>query len=260
LPSVDFARVKLPGLEGVTVAVTGAASGIGRAAAVLAAQCGARVVAGDISDEMLADLERQAKARDLDVVGSHLDVAAPDSVAEFIGLADAKANLFGVVNSAGIALDSSSLDMEPELWAKVLAVNLTGTFRVSQAAARAMVKRRQGGSIVNIGSAIGTTGSAELPHYAAAKGGVAALTKSLARELGPHQIRVNCVSPGGAINTPMMLSRVSEDYVAARVAGLPMARIGQPEDLAYCIGFLLSGLSSWITGQNLHVNGGSLMQ
>jgi len=260
MPSVDFATVKLPGLEDVTVAVTGAASGIGRAAAVLAAQSGARVVAGDVHDDMLTNLERQAKEAGLDVAVTHLDVAAPDSVTDFVRLADAQASLFGVVNSAGIAPDSSALGMEPELWARVLAVNLTGTFQVCQAAARAMVRRGHGGSIVNIGSAIGTTGSADLPHYAAAKGGVAALTKSLARELGPHQIRVNCVSPGGAINTPMMLSRVSEDYLGARVASLPMARIGEPEDLAYCIAFLLSGLSSWITGQNIHVNGGSLMQ
>ena len=88
MPSVDFATVKLPGLEGVTVAVTGAASGIGRAAAVLAAQSGARVVAGDVRDDMLTNLERQAKEAGLDVAVAHLDVAAPDSVTDFVRLAD----------------------------------------------------------------------------------------------------------------------------------------------------------------------------
>jgi NAD(P)-dependent dehydrogenase (short-subunit alcohol dehydrogenase family) len=259
VPAIEFAKTVLPGLDAVTVAVTGGASGIGRAAAVLAAQSGARVVAGDLNDELLADLDAEAKARGLSIEGVHLDVSDADSVAEFVAAADARSDLFGVVNSAGISPDSPGLDMPLSLWHKVLDVNLTGTFLVCQLSGRAMVHHGRGGSIVNIGSAVGTSGSAVLPHYAASKGGVVSLTRSFAKELGPHDIRVNCVSPGGAVNTPLMWSRVTEEYVQQRVAGLPLARLGQPEDLAYCIGFLLSGLSAWITGQNIQVNGGSLM-
>lgn len=256
---IDFAGVVLPGLDGVTVAVTGGASGIGRASAVLAAQSGARVVAGDLNDDLLADLATEAKARELAIETVHLDVADTDNVEEFVATADARSDLYGLVSSAGISPDTPALDLSLAQWHQVIAVNLTGTFLVDQLAARAMVAHGRGGSIVNIGSAVGTTGSGSLTHYAATKGGVASLTRSLARELGPSNIRVNCVSPGGAVNTPLMWSRVSEEYVEQRVAGLPLQRIGEPADLAYCIGFLLSGLSTWITGQNIQVNGGSLM-
>lgn len=259
MPAIDFATTALPGLQGVTVAVTGGASGIGRASALLAAQSGARVVAGDVNDELLTALQNEASTRGLAIEGVHLDVSDAGSVAEFIAVADAHANLFGVVSSAGISPDSPGMELSLELWHKVLDVNLTGTFMVNQLAGRAMIAHGQGGSIVNIGSAVGTSGSAVLAHYAATKGGVLSLTRSLAKELGPSNIRVNCVSPGGAVNTPLMWSRVTEEYVQQRVAGLPLPRIGEPEDLAYCIGFLLSGLSTWITGQNIQVNGGSLM-
>lgn len=260
MPDIDFSKTTLPGLEGVTVAVTGGASGIGRSAAVLAAQSGARVVAGDLNDELLAELEHEAKSRDLILETVHLDVAEPASVAEFVSLADARSDLFGLVASAGISPDVPALEITAQQWQQVVDVNLTGLFVTNQLAARAMVKHGRGGSIVNIGSAVGTTGTATLAHYAATKGGVAAWTRALAKDVGPHQIRVNCVSPGGAVDTPLMWSRVTEDYVAQRIAGLPLRRIGRAEDLAYCIGFLLSGLASWITGQNLQVNGGSLMQ
>jgi len=259
VPDIEFSRTVLPGLDGVTVAVTGGASGIGRAAAVLAAQSGARVVAGDLNDDLLADLAREAKSRDLTLQTTHLDVADATSVEEFIALADARSDLFGLVASAGISPDVPSLEITPEQWHQIMDINLTGLFLCNQLAARAMVAHGQGGSIVNIGSAVGQTGAGTLAHYAATKGGVAALTRALAKDLGPHAIRVNCVSPGGAVDTPLMWSRVTEEYVEQRVAGLPLRRIGRPEDLAYCIGFLLSGLSSWITGQNLQVNGGSLM-
>jgi NAD(P)-dependent dehydrogenase (short-subunit alcohol dehydrogenase family) len=260
VPDIEFSRTVLPGLADVTVAVTGGASGIGRAAALLAAQSGARVVAGDVNDELLADLDREAKSRELPIETMHLDVADPGGVEEFVAAADSRSDLFGLVASAGISPDAPSLEITAEQWHRVLDINLTGLFRCDQLAARAMVAHGRGGSIVNIGSAVGTTGSGTLAHYAATKGGVAALTRALAKDLGPHAIRVNCVSPGGAVDTPLMWSRVTEEYVEQRVAGLPLRRIGRAEDLAYSIGFLLSGLSSWITGQNLQVNGGSLMQ
>jgi NAD(P)-dependent dehydrogenase (short-subunit alcohol dehydrogenase family) len=236
--------------------VTGGASGIGRATAILAACSGAHVVAGDLNEQALADLEHHARDNGLPIRTVRLDVTSPESVAEFLAVGEEP--LAGVACSAGIAPDVPAFDMTLEMWNHVIAVNLTGTFLVAQAAARAMVEHGRGGSIVTVASAMGTTGAVNLAHYSASKGGIMALTKSLAREFGPHQIRVNSVSPGG-INTPLYQGRMSEQKVRENIARMPLGRLGEPEDVAKCIGFLLSDLSLWITGQTINVNGGSLM-
>ena len=247
--------IVLPGLQEITVAVTGGASGIGRASAVLAARSGAKVVAGDTNMSALDELTDYAKSAGLSIQPMHLDVSDPASVAEFVQATDSEGTLAGLVSSAGIAPAVPILDLTLELWNKVLAVNLTGTFLVAQLAAKAMVEHGGGGAIVNVASAASTTGVPGLAHYSASKAGVVALTKTLARELGKHNIRVNAVSPG-AVDTPLYWDRPSH---ADDISRLPISRIGTPNDLAYCIGFLLSDLSPWITGQNINVNGGSLM-
>jgi NAD(P)-dependent dehydrogenase (short-subunit alcohol dehydrogenase family) len=253
-------RTALPDMSGRTVAVTGGASGIGRATAVMVAEAGARVVAGDIKQDSLSELAKFAAATGLGITCTHLDVADPASIDEFItSAAGAESPLTGLVCSAGISPDVALSDMTLDQWNLVLTVNLTANFLAVQRAAAAMMEHGEGGSIVTVGSAVGTSGRPNLAHYAASKGGLVAFTKSAAQELGPQRIRVNCVSPGGGVNTPLMWGRITQARVDDLVAKSPMRRIGEPEDVARCIGFLLCDLSTWMTGQNLHVNGGSLM-
>jgi NAD(P)-dependent dehydrogenase (short-subunit alcohol dehydrogenase family) len=248
--------ILLPGLSGTSVAVTGGASGIGLATTLLAARSGARVVAGDVNDNALADLSRVAADEGLDVVDVHLDVADPASIDAFLSSADQAGTLRGVVNAAGIADEAPALEVSPELWHRHLAVNLTGTFLVCQGAARLMSQRPEGGSIVNVSSTAGVIGSARLSHYAASKAGVIGLSKSFAKEWGQYGIRVNVVSPG-AVDTPLYHQQsIKRDNITQ----LPLSRIGQPADLALAIGYFLTDQSGWVTGQNLNVNGGAFMQ
>ncbi len=248
--------IVLPGLTGATVVVTGGASGIGLATTLLAARSGAHVVSGDLNDAAFDELAKVAADEGLDVVGVHLDVADPASIEHFLAAGDADGTLRGVVNAAGIADEAPALEVTPELWQRHLAVNLTGTFLVCQGAAQRMSQRGDGGSIVNVSSTAGVIGSARLSHYAASKGGVIALSKSLAKEWGQYGIRVNVVSPG-AVDTPLYHQQsIKRD----NIANLPLSRIGQPADLALAIGYFLTDQSGWVTGQNLNVNGGAFMQ
>ena len=255
MDSMDLSSMLLPGLEGHGVAVTGGASGIGQATAILAARSGASVVAGDINDQTLAEMEQYVKAEDLPIRCVRLDVADAVSVAGFIAAADAEHNLHGVVNAAGIARETPALDVSLEMWNHVQAVLLTGPFLVAQGAAKIMVERGTGGSIVNVSSAAATVGHVNLTPYTAAKAGLVGMTKALAREWGQYGIRVNCVSPG-AVDTPLYWA---QDTHHDDIKRLPMQRIGTPDDLALAIGFFLAGQSPWVTGQNLNVNGGALM-
>jgi 3-oxoacyl-[acyl-carrier protein] reductase len=181
--------------------------------------------------------------------------------ASLIQLAEAASKggvLDGIVSAAGIAPGTDPLDITEEMWHQVVAINLTGTFFAVQAAARVMAAQGHGGSIVTISSGVAATGAAQLAHYAASKAGVVGLTKSLALALAKDQIRVNCVAPGG-VNTPLYWSRPWRGTTPPPSVAIPLGRLGEPGDLANCICFLLSDLSSWITGQTIHVNGGNLM-
>ncbi|HCB05125.1 MAG TPA: SDR family NAD(P)-dependent oxidoreductase [Nocardioides sp.] len=259
MPSPDPARQAFTGLGGATIAITGGARGIGWSAALLAEKAGAHIVVGDLSDDSLENVEQRARADGLNIRGVKVDVSVDEQVRSFLRDAAADGRPLGVVCSAGIAPDVDVLEMTPEQWQVVQDVNLRGTFVAAQEAARIMRDRGTGGAIVTISSAVGTTGSPNLTHYAATKGGVITMTRSMAREVGKYGVRVNCVSPGGGLNTPLYLNRATPEQVAARVAGLPMRRLGEPEDCANFIVFLLSDLSSWITGQNFNINGGSIM-
>jgi NAD(P)-dependent dehydrogenase (short-subunit alcohol dehydrogenase family) len=255
MDSPDVSSILLPGLQVHGVAVTGAASGIGRATAILAARSGASVVAGDINEAMLAEVEEYATTEGLAIRCVHLDLADPTSIADFIAVADEGSNLRGVVNAAGIAREERALDVSLATWNHYQMVLLTGPFLVAQGAARIMVARGTGGSIVNVSSAAATMGAANLTPYTAAKAGLIGMTKALAREWGQYGVRVNCISPG-AVDTP--LYRAQQTH-RENIAQLPIPRIGTPDDLALAIGFFLADQSPWITGQNLNVNGGALM-
>ena len=242
------------------ILITGAASGIGRAAALMALAGGARVAAVDLDQSGLDSLRADAAA-DGALMTIGMDVTDLDSINSGMQIISKEFGIItGLVCSAGVSYESALLDVTPELWGKVLSINLAGTFFVAQAAARSMVSGARPGSIVTISSALGVQGRVNGVHYSASKAGVIGMTKAMALELAPYNIRVNCVAPGGVETT--LMRRVLDARPGAAEQGLAriaLGRFGQPEELAATICFLLSGLSGWTTGQTLHVNGGSLL-
>jgi NAD(P)-dependent dehydrogenase (short-subunit alcohol dehydrogenase family) len=254
----DLQSHRIAGLAGTSVVVTGAASGVGLATSLLAARSGARVVAGDWNSRALGDLAVAAAAEGLDIECRPLDVSDPAGVGALMASTVGAAPLWGVVSCAAIAPETGFLDLPLEEWNRVLAVNLTGSFLVAREAASILVRQGGGGSIVNVTAGNAVTGSPRRAHYTAAKAGLNALTKTMAHELGPHAIRVNAVAPG-AVDTPLARSIVAPEVAAERATHYPIARMGVPDDLAATIGFLLSRLSPWMTGQVIHVNGGMIM-
>lgn len=246
-------------LEGKTVLVTGAGSGLGRACALLAAREGANLALGDISGEGLETTLGEVESAGGSAVSRVADVRRPEECAALADLAVRSfGRLDGAVCSAGVDRIVPSLEMTLEEWERVIGVNLTGTFLSVQASVRAMLPNPSGGSIITFASGIAVRGRAGGAHYAASKGGIVALTKSFALEFGPRRIRVNAVAPG-ATATPMLRAVTSPEFVENRSRQIPMGRIGQPQDIAAVVGFLLSDASGWMTGQTLHANGGSTM-
>ena len=234
-----------------TALVTGASRGI---AAALAA-AGLRVVgtattedgAGAISNTLGA---RGGKGIVLNVTdGAALDAAIDGIVKEFGGL-------HVLVNNAGITRDTLSMRMKDEDWDAVIDTNLKAVFRACRAATRPMMRQRYG-RIINITSVVGGSGNAGQANYAAAKAGVAGLTRSLARELGPRNITVNCVAPGFIATD--MTEGLPEAAKTALLASIPLGRLGSADEVAHAVAFLASAQASYITGTELHVNGGMTM-
>ena len=238
-----------------TALVTGASRGIGRAIAVALAAAGLRVVgtattedgAGAISNTLGA---RGGKGIVLNVTdGAALDAAIDGIVKEFGGL-------HVLVNNAGITRDTLSMRMKDEDWDAVIDTNLKAVFRACRAATRPMMRQRYG-RIINITSVVGGSGNAGQSNYAAAKAGVAGLTRSLARELGPRNITVNCVAPGFIATD--MTEGLPEAAKTALLASIPLGRLGSADEVAHAVAFLASAQASYITGTELHVNGGMTM-
>jgi 3-oxoacyl-[acyl-carrier protein] reductase len=235
--------------------VTGASRGIGRAIALALAQRGAKVVGTATSEAGAAGI-RQALAPHggdgivLDVTdGAALD-AAVDAIVKRHG------GLHMLVNNAGITRDNLAMRMKDEDWDAVHDTNLKAVFRASRAVMRTMMKQRYG-RIVNITSVVGASGNAGQANYAAAKAGVAGMTRALARELGSRQITVNCVAPGFIATD--MTDALPEAQKAALLAQIPLGRLGTPEEIAATVVFVCSPEAGYITGAELHVNGGMLM-
>jgi 2-deoxy-D-gluconate 3-dehydrogenase len=251
-----------------TAIVTGGAKGIGEGIARRLAEAGAAVVIADM-DEAGA----QATAQDIERQGGRAmafraDVSDASSVHAMV---DAAISAYGrldiLVNNAGIFPFSPALELSEELWDRVLAVNLKGTFLCSQAAARRMVEQGPGGRIVNIASIDALHPTGNLVHYDASKAGVVMLTKALALELGPLGVRVNAIAPGG-IQTPgaqAAMQRVlpagvdPEELARGFLARIPLKRMGEPDDIALAVLFLATELSSYVTGALLVVDGGFLL-
>ncbi len=236
--------------------VTGASRGIGRAiAATLAAQ-GFKVV-GTATSQAGADAITQALAAWPSCRGALLnvnDASAGEALVEAI--VKELGALHVLVNNAGITRDTLAMRMKDDDWAAVLDTNLGAVFRLCRAVMRGMMKQRYG-RIINITSVVGASGNAGQANYAAAKAGVAGMTRALARELGSRNITVNCVAPG-FISTDMT-DALPEAQKAALLQQVPLGRLGTPEEIAHAVAFLASPLAAYITGAELHVNGGMFM-
>jgi len=239
-----------------TALVTGASRGIGRAIAGTLAAQGLRVI-GTATSEAGAAAIGQALAQFPGCRGACLDVndaAAAEALVEAIVKEHGGVQV--LVNNAGITRDQLAMRMKDEDWDAVLDTNLKSVFRMCRAVMRGMMKQRFG-RIVNITSVVGASGNPGQANYAAAKAGVAGMTRALARELGSRNITVNCIAPG--FITTDMTDALPEAQRAALLQQIPLGRLGTPDEIAHAVAFLVSPLAGYITGTELHVNGGMFM-
>lgn len=235
--------------------VTGASRGIGKAIALELAARGATVV-GTATTEAGAQAVTAMLAPHggRGVVLNVTDAPACDALVD--SLTKEAAGLHILVNNAGITRDNLAMRMKDEDWDAVLQTNLSAVFRLSRAVMRGMMKARWG-RIINITSVVGSSGNPGQANYAAAKAGVAGMSRALARELGSRGVTVNCVAPG-FIETDMT-SALDEGQTSALLGQIPLGRLGSATDIAHAVAFLASPNASYITGTTLHVNGGMYM-
>ncbi len=241
---------------GQVALVTGASRGIGASIALELARQGLKVVGTATSDVGAAKIREALSAfpgcdgRTLDVTDGPAAEALVDAVAKEYG------GLQVLVNNAGITRDTLAMRMKDEDWDAVLDTNLKGVFRMSRAVMRTMMKQRYG-RIISITSVVGASGNPGQANYAAAKAGVAGMTRALARELGSRHITVNCIAPG-FIDTDMTAG-LGEDQHKALLGQIPLGHLGKPSDIAHAVCYLASPQAAYVTGQELHVNGGMYM-
>ena len=237
--------------------VTGASRGIGRAIALTLCRANFDIVVASPEIELNEQVADEIRALGGEAMTLNLDVTSPDSVKEgFAKTLKDKTRIDVLVNNAGITRDGLAVRMKQADWDLVLNINLTGAFRCSQQVLPGMMRNRWG-RIVNMASVVGQAGGAAQANYAASKGGLIAMTKALAQEMGSRNITVNAIAPG-YIETDM--TRVLPEEVKAKyLAQIPLARPGQPEDIANAVKFLVSDESAYITGHVLAVNGGMYM-
>ena len=241
---------------GQVAVVTGASRGIGACIALELARLGLKVVGTATTDEGVTTISAALAgfaacgARKLNVT----DGPAIDSLIEAV--VKEHGALHVLVNNAGITRDNLAMRMKDDDWDAVLDTNLKGVFRMSRAVMRIMMKQRYG-RIVNITSVVGASGNPGQANYAAAKAGVAGMTRALARELGSRNITVNCVAPG-FIQTDMT-GGLPEEQQKALLGQIPLGHLGKPADVAHAVAYLASPQAAYVTGQELHVNGGMYM-
>ncbi|MEM1056197.1 MAG: 3-oxoacyl-[acyl-carrier-protein] reductase [Bacteroidota bacterium] len=244
-------------LSGKNVLVTGGTRGIGRAIVQAAAAAGAHVAftyrsSTDTAAALVDELGGDDRA-----LAIQADAADPEGAAGAIqAVTETWGSIDGLVVNAGITRDGLMIRMTPDDWQAVIDTNLTGAFHAAKAAYRPMMKQRAG-SIVTVSSVVGVMGNAGQANYAASKAGLIGFTKSLARELGGRGVRANVVAPG-YIETDMTAG-LGENVTEAMKGQIPLGRMGQPEDIAAAVLFLLSDASTYVTGHVLHVDGGMAM-
>jgi len=241
---------------GQVALVTGASRGIGAAIALELAKRGLKVVGTATTDDGAAKIS-QALAAHEGCKGAKLDVNDAQSAEALVdSIAKEHGGLQVLVNNAGITRDMLAMRLKDEDWDAVLDTNLKAVFRMSRAVMRTMMKQRYG-RIVNITSVVGASGNPGQANYAAAKAGVAGMTRALARELGSRGITVNCIAPG-FIETDMTAS-LPEEQQKALLGQIPLGHLGKPGDIASAVAFVASPEAGYITGQEIHVNGGMFM-
>ncbi|SOC35459.1 3-oxoacyl-[acyl-carrier-protein] reductase [Ureibacillus acetophenoni] len=245
-------------LDGKVAVVTGASRGIGRSIALYLAKEGAKVVVNYSGSEQKAlQVVDEINSMGTNAIAVQANVADVDSVTQ---LMDTAIKEFGsidiLVNNAGITRDNLLMRMKEDEWDDVINTNLKGVFLCTKAVTRQMMKQRSG-RIINISSIVGVMGNAGQANYVAAKAGVIGLTKTTARELASRNILVNAIAPG--FITTEMTGALSEDMKNAMLSQIPLAKLGQPEDIAKAVVFLASDDSSYMTGQTLHIDGGMYM-
>lgn len=247
-------------LAGHRIIVTGAAGGIGLECASRLGALGAAVLLADINAAAAQAAARRLAAGGVVASAAAVDVSDQDQCRELVATArDRFGGVDGAVLAAGVAEHVPLLQMSRAEWERMLAIHLTGAFFCLQAVAHALADGGGGGSIVYVGSSVAAgLGPLRQAHYVAAKAGALGLVRAAARELGGHGIRVNAVSPGFT-DTAMNTELFSADEVRQRAADAPLGRIARPADVAGAIAFLLSADSAFMTGQTLHVNGGTHM-
>jgi 3-oxoacyl-[acyl-carrier protein] reductase len=242
--------------KGQVALVTGASRGIGAAIALELAKQGLQVIGTATTDDGAARISAALSAYS-GCRGANLnvnDAAAGEALIDEI--VKTQGALHVLVNNAGITRDTLAMRMKDEDWDAVLDTNLKAVFRMSRAVIRPMMKQRYG-RIISITSVVGASGNPGQANYAAAKAGVAGMTRALARELGSRNITVNCVAPGFIATD--MTAALPEAQHQALMAQIPLGKLGLPEDIAHAVAYLASSKANYVTGQELHVNGGMHM-
>lgn len=245
-------------LEGKVALVTGASRGIGREIAFELAREGASVAVNYAGSEAKAlELVDEIKAMGREAFAIQADVSNSDSVNDMVKeTVERFGKLDILVNNAGITKDNLLMRMKESEWDDVININLKGVFLCTKAVTRQMMKQRSG-RIINISSVVGVSGNAGQANYVAAKSGVIGLTKTAAKELSSRGITVNAIAPG--FITTDMTDKLNEEVTAEMLKQIPLARFGEPKDIARAVVFLASEDSNYMTGQTLNINGGMVM-
>lgn len=246
----------MAGFAGSVALVTGGNTGIGAAVSARLAAEGARVAIGYVEDpEAAASLAAQLSETGPGCLPIACDVTDPvsvDAAVDRVGRDLGRVTM--LVNNAGVLIRDAFVDIDEARWDRVLQVSLYGSYRCARAVVPGMI-REEGGTIVNITSELVDLGASKHAHYVAAKSGIVGLTRALARELGPNNIRVNAVAPGPTDTRMVDRASITPEFVAT----IPLGRIGRPQDVAGAVAFLCGEDATWITGQVLRVNGGLAM-
>ena len=241
-------------LKGKNIIVTGASGGIGNSIVKKLYDSGANILASGTRIEKLDEIKKNFEKIKI----LKFDISQSENIEEFIENAtnELGGNLDCIVNNAGITQDNLAIRMSLEEWKKVIDINLTSTFLMSKFAIKKMLKNKSG-KIVNITSVVGHTGNLGQANYTASKAGIIAMSKSLSIEYAKKNINVNCISPG-FIKTAMT-DKIDEKFKETLISKIPSARLGEPEDVANAVLFLVSNPSNYINGETLHVNIGMYM-
>jgi 3-oxoacyl-[acyl-carrier protein] reductase len=241
-------------LKDKKIIVTGASGGIGNSIVKKLSDHGASILATGTKIEKLEELK--SKYKNISII--KFDISQSDKIEEFIENATTElgGNLDCIVNNAGSTQDNLAIRMSLDEWKKVIDLNLTATFLLSKFAIKKMLKNKSG-KIVNITSVVGHTGNLGQANYTASKAGIVAMSKSLAIEYAKKNLNINCVSPG-FIKTAMT-DKIDEKFKEIIISKIPSARLGEPDDVANAVLFLVSDQSNYINGETIHVNGGMYM-